>query len=87
MSKIYYVGEDSKNGENFGRIEFEGKEYILCEQAEITNRYLSTEKFEMSARAKDQEGNEFISYWVFENVENWELDQYDYDNIDRVEAL
>ena len=81
-------------------VNFEGKEYRLLEQAEVTGTELDgrftnyheaqngeTYDFEMSAPALDDEENEVTVYWMFEAVkgEEQELDSYDYDNVDRVE--
>lgn len=87
MSKIYFVDEDRKNGVNYGRIEHDGKEYIFTDMADHTNRcllYNNDELFEMSAPAVDVAGNEYTVYWIFEKDNEKELEEYDYNNIDRV---
>ena len=81
-------------------VKFDGKEYRLTEQAEVTGTELDgrftnyhevqngeTYDFEMSAPALDDEENEVTVYWMFENIkgEEKELDEFDYDNVDRVE--
>ncbi|MGP4109212.1 hypothetical protein [Virgibacillus sp. L01] len=82
------------------KVNFEGKTYTLAAEAEITGTQLDggftnyreaengdTYNFEMSAPALDEEGNQCTVYWMFEDVKNSEkqLDEFDYDNIDRVE--
>jgi len=83
---------------DFGTVEFAGVEYILTSDADFTGRVLeggytdySTREngedyqFEMSANAKDQEGNSYTVYWIFTCTDDEaELDSYDYDNVDRV---
>ena len=86
---------------DFGTTQFEGKEYTLISDADFTGRLLDggytnyheaengeDYDFEMSAKAKDQEGNEYMVYWIFtcDDVER-ELDSYDYDNAHRVELI
>ena len=82
--------------QNYGTVTFEGKKYTLTGVADHTNRLIpfgyndrdendGEYNFEMSAPATDEEGNEYTVYWIFANVEDWELDQYDYDAVDRVE--
>lgn len=81
-------------------MEFEGKTYTLTGDAEITEVELDgrftnyheaqnggTYDFEMAAPALDEEGNEVTVYWMFENVkgEEKQLDEFDYDKVDRVE--
>jgi hypothetical protein len=73
----------------YGSVEYGGKKYILTDYAEPTSRVLADHQrdyFELSAPAIDEEGNECILYWIFED-DGRELDMYDYDNIDRVEML
>lgn len=87
---------------NFGELEFEGKVYELTDQAECTSRllpggytnYIDAEEgeeydFEMSCSAKDKQGNEYMVYWIFQDIkgEGKELDSFDYDNVDRVEVI
>lgn len=81
------------------KMEFEGRTYTLTGDAEITGTELDSRftnyheaqngeayDFEMAAPALDEEGNEVMVYWVFENIkgEEKELDTYNYDIIDRV---
>jgi hypothetical protein len=88
---------------NFGTVEFEGMKYWLTNQADHTNRLLpyngyndkdenGNYNFEMSASAVDEKGNEYKVYWIFnteidEDGTLKELDEYDYDSVDRVELL
>lgn len=83
----------------FGTVEFKGKTYWLKAQAEMTNRLMQNAyheasegeeyEFEMSSDATDEEGNEYVVYWVFEDIkgEEIELDMYDYSDVDRVEQI
>lgn len=85
----------------FDTIIFNDKEYILAEQAEITNRLLSYPKnfndvsegeefdFEMSARAYDREGFSYMIYWIFSDIKGneKELDSFDYDDVADVKQL
>ncbi|AHD06417.1 hypothetical protein [Paenibacillus larvae] len=45
-------------------------------------------QFEMSAPGLDNEGNEVTVYWIFTDIKGEKgkesLDEYDYDNVDRV---
>lgn len=84
----------------FGTVTFEGREYALTNQADHTSRLLpggytnfndasdgEAYDFEMSAGAIDQEGNEYTVYWLFEGrkgEDDYELDSYDYNDVDRV---
>ena len=87
---------------DYGTVTFKGKEYTLTDQAEFTNRQLEAPytnyneaeegeefDFEMSAGAIDEAGNEFIVYWTFSDVKGQqkELDEFEYDIVDRVEEL
>ena len=90
---IYYVDEDSVNFGNMGRVVFNGKHYRLLGQADFTGRFLGDALdgyFELKAPAVllDENGKdtdiEAYVYWIFEEVEEQELDSYDYDDIDRV---
>ena len=94
MSKIYFTSADSnpKDFSNLGRVEFEGRHYRLLDQAMLTGRCLpdsqSDTHFEMSAPAVavfDDASKEYTVYWIFESIEDAELDSYNYDNIDRIE--
>ena len=90
---IYYVDEDNVKFGNMGRVVFNGKHYRLVDQADFTNRYLGDAMdgyFELKAPAvlldtdgKDTDTEAYV-YWIFEEVEDQELDCYDYDDIDRV---
>ncbi len=85
----------------YGSVEFEGKKYILANQADETSRLLDYPKnyhevdegeefdFEMSAAAYDEEGNRFNVYWIFSDVkgEGQDLDMFDYNKVNRVEPL
>jgi hypothetical protein len=98
MSKIFYVPEDSKNNMNYGRVEHEGKEYILTSEAVFTGRHMPYNRdfndveegqeydFEMSANAKDNNGKEYYVYWIFTDIrgQEKETEDYDYDNIKSV---
>jgi len=71
----------------FGAVEFEGKKYILTDQADFTSRLLPDHlegHFEMSAPAVDGDENEYTVYWIFENDPEKEMDEYDYEDVDRV---
>jgi len=80
---------------NYGVVEYEGKKYILTEQAEYNNSVIpgndeehgAGNLFGMQARAIDPFGNNCTVYWIFEEEEGWDMDQYDYDNVDRVEVI
>ena len=73
---------------DFGTVQFENKTYFLKEDAEFTGRCLSQPyqdtHFEMSCNAEDENKNKFIVYWIFENDEEKLLEDYDFDNVDRV---
>ena len=88
LAKMDMVAMEKK----YGSVEFEGKKYILCDQADFTNRDLGHQHdthFEMSAHAIEVEsGNEYIVYWKFENKgEDFELDSYDYDDVYKVKLF
>lgn len=104
MSRIFINGywtTIEKLEKEFGIVEFEDKKYILTSQADHTNRLLPYQKnyheveeneefdFEMSAGAVDENGNEFIIYWIFSDIKGneAELDSFDYNNINRIEEL
>jgi hypothetical protein len=98
MSKITLV-EQKKVWPNAYEVTFKGKTYIIEGMAEGTGRLLNTVPnynepdddgnydFEMSDNAIDEDGNEFIVYWIFNtsdyNAET-EMDSYDWDNVSRV---
>lgn len=73
----------------YGSVEYEGKTYILTDQASLTSRLLPDHQkncIELLARAIDEEGNEYVAYWIFED-DGRELDMHDYTDVDRVEVL
>jgi hypothetical protein len=76
--------------ERFGSIEYEGKRYILTDEAAPTSRLLpdhqQQEYFELSAPAIDEEDNDYIVYWIFK-ADGRELDMYDYTDVNRIEAI
>jgi hypothetical protein len=84
----------------FGDINHEGRVLHLTDQADFTSRLMGYKpyheasdgdeyQFEMSAPAKDDDGNSYVVYWIFWDVRGQEkdLDEFDYDNIDRVEGI
>lgn len=86
------------NKSNYGEVEFEGQEYQLTGSADFTSRLMTFQPFheagegdeyyfEMSAPAIDKDGNKCTVYWEFKAIkgEEKELDEYDYDNVARVE--
>jgi len=86
------------NKSNYGEVEFNGQEYQLTGSADFTSSLMPFMPFheagegdeycfEMSAPAIDKDGNEYSVYWEFEAIkgEEKELDEYDYDNVARVE--
>ncbi len=90
---------DRKN--DFGIVEFEGREYRFTGEADFTSRLLpgpwnlndveegEEYQFEMVAPAVDEQtGKEYKVYWIFWKVkgeDDWELDSLDYDKVHRVE--
>lgn len=73
----------------YGLVEYKGKKYILTDYAEPTSRLLPDYQrgcFEMFAPAVDEEGNEYVVYWIFTD-DGRALDKYDYNDVDRVEIL
>ena len=84
-----------------GIIEWEGKTLFLTTQADFTGRLLPYPKnyhdvkeyemydFEMMAQGYDETGTKISVYWIFEDVKGnqKELDEFDYNNIDRVELV
>jgi len=53
----------------YGSIEHGGEKYVLTDYAEPTGRLLPDHqrgRFEMSAPAVDEKGNECILHWIFE---------------------
>ncbi len=71
----------------YGYVEFEGKKYVLTEEAYITGNWIGDAHFQMACDALDQEGKEYKVYWIFEDIEGLELDGYDYDDVARVEEI
>jgi hypothetical protein len=81
------------------QITFEGTTYNLTGEADFTNKcfpsmnYSQVDdgeeyQFEMSCPCTDSEGNDYVMYWVFEDVKGSEkeLDMFDYENgVSRVE--
>ena len=89
MTKFYYDDKDDYEHGNRGRIEHEGKTYILETDAEPTSRQITERPvednfFEMSATAKDLQGNKHQVYWVFEDNGEETLENYDYSDVDRI---
>ena len=89
MTRFYYDDADDYEHGNRGRIEHEGKTYILETDAELTNRCLAERPaednfFEMSATAHDLNGNKSEIYWVFEDNGEDTLENYDYSDVDRI---
>jgi hypothetical protein len=85
---------------SFGDYEYDGKVLHLTTQADFSNRLIGymdyheagmgeEYQFEMSALAKNDDGNEYKVYWIFWATKGSEkdLDEYDYDNIDRIERI
>ena len=74
---------------DFGKVQFESKTYFLKDYAVFTSRCLphpyQDTHFEMSCIAKDYKGKQFVVYWIFENDEEKLLEDYDFNNVDRVE--
>ena len=83
------------------QIIFEGRTYNLTGEADFTSRYFQSfnyidaevgeeYQFEMSCHCTDGNGNDYIMYWIFEDVRGneKELDCFDYENgVSRVEHL
>lgn len=96
MSEIY-----NKYAQENGTLSYNGKEYAFVSDADYTNALLPdcytnyndacTDEeydFEMSASAIDEEGNCYEIFWIFTGIkgeDDYELDSYDYNNIDRIE--
>lgn len=73
----------------YGSVEHEGKTYVAIEQATLTSRLLPDhlkDCIELSAGAIDEEGNEYVVYWVFKD-DGRDLDMYNYTDVDRVEVI
>ena len=59
--------------------------YVKKNSAEPTSRALEFEgQFEMSAPAKDLQGNKYDVFWVFEDNGEETFENYDYSNVDRI---
>ncbi|MZQ97202.1 MAG: hypothetical protein GT601_05965 [Acidaminobacter sp.] len=87
------------NEMEYGTVTFEGIEYELTDQAEMTSRLLPYRKnyfevehgdeydFEMSAPAL-KDGKKYMVYWIFSEIKGQEpedLSGYDYSVVNRVE--
>lgn len=86
---------------NYGSVTYQGKTYVLLEEADMTNRVLGgiytdyndaedgeTYDFEMKAKAADESGTECTVYWIFQDIkgeDGKDLDEFDYDMVNRVE--
>lgn len=81
------------------KVEFEGKTYMIEGQAQFTNRLFNGDNFmdvaegerynfEMSEKAIDEDGNEYVVYYVMEDIKGreWDSDNFDWE-IDRVEEV
>lgn len=82
-------------------VNFEGKTYTLTTEAEVSNRLLPYPKnyhevemgeeydFEMTAKAIDENGDEYLVSWIFSDIkgDEREYDSLDYANADDVTAL
>ena len=72
----------------FGTVEYEGKTYYLTTNAEATSQLLPDPirdtHFHMVAQAVDADKNGCTIEWIFEKVEGWALDQYNYDDVNTV---
>lgn len=85
----HYERLEGNKMEDYGTVVYKGKTYTLTAQADFTGRadlgQYEDNSFELSASAVDGKGNEYIVYWIFvDDKEN--LDEYDYNKVDRVEA-
>lgn len=79
----------NKLEKKYGSVEHGGKTYVLTEQAFLTSSLLPDHLkgcIELSARAVDFDGEEYVVYWIFED-DGRELDMYDYTDVNRVEVL
>ena len=92
--------EELKN--KYGVIEYEGKKYILLEEADFTNgvlpgnwNYNDVEageeyQFQMKAEAADESGEKLYDvFWIFWEVKGDEKlpEDFDYDNVNHVEEI
>jgi hypothetical protein len=57
----------------------------LTSDAKITGITFENGYFEISAQAVDDTGRECMVYWIFEEIEGKEIDDYNYDNIDSIQ--
>ena len=78
------------NEDKYGSIDFEGKTYILLDQAEMTGRQILDWQTEegfahFSSPAVDIEGNDYSVEWILQIPEGCEdLSELDWDNVDQV---
>jgi len=91
MTRFYFDDADDYKFGNMGRLEHEGKIYVLEEGADFTSRQITERSqdynfFELSAKAHDLNGNKYNIYWVFED-DGRELEDYDYSEVDRIQEL
>jgi hypothetical protein len=63
---------------NYGTVEFEGKKYLLLEEAYISTKELTEYITVMQAIALDKNYEKVMVNWEFTYDENLELDDYDY---------
>lgn len=89
MARFYFDNADDYKFGNHGRIEHEGKIYVLEDEAEPTSRQITERSqdynfFELSAPAHDLQGNKYNVYWVFEDNEEETFENYDYSDVDRI---
>lgn len=83
-------------------VTFNGKTYTLTTDAQPSSRLLPHPKnyhevemgeeydFEMTAKAVDENGDEYLVSWIFTEIKGEEsegYDNFDYDNVDDVIAL
>ena len=76
--------------ENYGEVAHNGKSYKLTEMAYCTSRllpdnYREEKYFEMCASAVDEDGKNCRVYWLFQDCGQENLDEFDYDNVWKVE--
>ena len=81
---------------NFGTVVFEEKVYTLTGEAELANTLMENGyqdakqgeeyRFDMSAPAVDNNGNEYIVIWIFEDTKGSErpLDEFNYNDVTKV---
>ena len=101
-AKEYNKEEVKIMNNDFGVVEYQGKKYYLTSDATPTGRisnqftcYHEVEDgeeytFEMSASAVDESENDYTVYWLFQDVKGEDgknnFDEFNYDDVDRVEA-